>query len=47
MSREFQDPYLEYLIDPSFQRLNRLFVIPFQDMDMRLEMDIEDVFFRL
>ena len=46
-SREVQDPYLEYLIHPSFQTLNRLFVIPFQDMDMRLEMDREDIFFRL
>ena len=32
-----EDLYLEYLIDPSFQALNRLFVISFQDSAVRNE----------
>ena len=30
-SIERQNPYLDYLIDPSFQGVNRLFVLSFED----------------
>ena len=29
------NPYLDYLIEPSFQRVNRLFVLPFNTLDNR------------
>ena len=32
---EKQKPYLEYLIDPSFQGVNKLFVLAFQDNAVR------------
>ena len=31
MSTEKQNQYLDYLIDPSFQGVNRLFVLPFEN----------------
>ena len=30
MSTEIQNPYLDYLIDPSFHRVNKLFVLSFE-----------------
>ena len=34
-----QNRYLDYLIDPSFQKVNRLFVLPFKDDDGRQSHD--------
>ena len=31
------NPYLDYLIEPSFQGVNRLFVLPFNTLDNRTE----------
>ena len=31
MSTEIQNPYLDYLIDPSFHRVNKRFVLSFED----------------
>ena len=39
-SVERQNPYLDYLIDPSFQGVNRLLVLSFEDKDVR-----ESIFF--
>ena len=34
-STQAQDHYLDYLIDPSFQTLNRIFVLSFEDDAVR------------
>ena len=36
MSTERQNQYLDYLIDPSFQGVNRLFVLPFENEAQRI-----------
>ena len=35
LSTERQNQYLDYLIDPSFQRVNRLFILSFEDEAQR------------
>ena len=40
VSTKRQKPHLDYLIDPSFQRVNRLFVLSFADNDA------QDIFFQ-
>ena len=34
------DPYLDFLIDPTFQEVNRLFLLPFNAIDNRTGQDI-------
>ena len=41
----FQNPYLDFLIDPSFQGVNRLFVLPLNAMI--IEQDAENIIFQL
>ena len=36
MSTERQNQYLDYLIDPTFQGVNRLFVLPFENEAQRI-----------
>ena len=36
MSTERQNQYLDYLIDPNFQRVNRVFVQPFEKEAQRI-----------
>ena len=33
MSTEWQDKHLDFLIDPNFQEINRLFVLSFENDD--------------
>ena len=44
-SIERQNPYLDYLIDPSFQGVNRLFVLSFEDEAQ--EQVTNDIIFQL
>ena len=36
------NPYLDFLIDPSFQGVNRLFALPFNALDDRPAAKVED-----
>ena len=40
-----QNPYLDYLIDPVFQGVNRLFVLSYENNV--LNHDTQDIFFKL
>ena len=43
MSTERQNQYSDYLIDPSFEGMNGLFVLPFENKAQQ----INDIIFRL